>query len=135
MSCDMWQMTHDIWHMTCETWCGVNILSKYHLSSSNGVMMFLRSGGKGSLTRYSKLNLVFWKSTLKNEKWHLLFFSVRLFVCLITLWVPFKHVLPPLPEVGCQIFLEIQKPWGKVVERFEQFVWKWSKIAKKNNFF
>ena len=25
--------------------------------------------------------------------------------------------LPPLPEVGCQIFLEIQNPWGKVMER------------------
>ena len=33
--------------------------------------------------------------------------------------------LPPLPEVGCQIFLEIRNPWGKVMERsgltFEQF--------------
>ena len=25
--------------------------------------------------------------------------------------------LPPLPEVGCPIFLEIQNPWGKVMER------------------
>ena len=25
--------------------------------------------------------------------------------------------LPPLPKVGCQIFLEIWKPWGKVMER------------------
>ena len=24
---------------------------------------------------------------------------------------------PPLPEVGCQIFLEIRNPWGKVMER------------------
>ena len=33
--------------------------------------------------------------------------------------------LPPLPEVGCQIFLEIRNPWGKVIERsgliFEHF--------------
>ena len=33
--------------------------------------------------------------------------------------------LPPLPEVGCPIFLEIRNPWGKVVERsgltFEHF--------------
>jgi hypothetical protein len=33
--------------------------------------------------------------------------------------------LPPLPEVGCQIFLEIWNPWGKVMERsgltFEHF--------------
>ena len=25
--------------------------------------------------------------------------------------------LPPLPEVGCQIFLEIRNPWGKEMER------------------
>ena len=25
--------------------------------------------------------------------------------------------LPSLPEVGCPIFLEIQNPWGKVMER------------------
>ena len=33
--------------------------------------------------------------------------------------------LPPLPEVGCQLFLEIRNPWGKVMERsglrFEHF--------------
>ena len=33
--------------------------------------------------------------------------------------------LPPLPEVGCPIFLEIWNPWGKVMERsgltFEHF--------------
>jgi hypothetical protein len=34
--------------------------------------------------------------------------------------------LPPLPEVGCPIFLEIRNPWGKVMERsglrYEHFV-------------
>ena len=33
--------------------------------------------------------------------------------------------LPPLPEVGCPIFLEIQNSWGKLMERsgltFEHF--------------
>ena len=33
--------------------------------------------------------------------------------------------LPPLPKVGCPIFLEIRNPWGKVMERigltFEHF--------------
>ena len=32
---------------------------------------------------------------------------------------------PPLPKVGCQIFLKIRNPWGKVMERsvltFEHF--------------
>ena len=27
------------------------------------------------------------------------------------------HFLPPLPEVGCPIFLEIRNPWGKVIEQ------------------
>ena len=33
--------------------------------------------------------------------------------------------LPPLPEFGCNFFLEIRNPWGKVMERsglrFEHF--------------
>ena len=41
--------------------------------------------------------------------------------------------LPPLPEVGCPIFLEILNPWGKVMERsglrYEHFCLKLSKIA------
>ena len=44
--------------------------------------------------------------------------SVRLSICLCSLlryrWNVF---LPPLPEVGCPIFLEIRNPWGKVMER------------------
>ena len=42
-------MTCDTRHVTHDTWCGVNVLSKFKLSSSNGlgVMMFWRSGGKG----------------------------------------------------------------------------------------
>ena len=40
---------------------------------------------------------------------------------------------PPLLKVGCQIFLEIWNPWGKVMERsgltLNIFVWKCSKIA------
>ena len=49
--------------------------------------------------------------------------------------------LPPFPEVGCPIFLDIRNPWGKVMERsgvtFKIFVWKRSKIAaqKKVGFF
>ena len=49
--------------------------------------------------------------------------------------------LPPLPEVGCPIFLEIRDPWGKVMERsgltFEHFFFERSKIAaqKKVCFF
>ena len=47
---------------------------------------------------------------------------VCLCVCVCSLLTFF---LPPLPEIGCPIFLEIQNPLGKVVEqsglRFEIF--------------
>ena len=57
--------------------------------------------------------------------------SVRVFVCVCV--CPCVHFLryrltvflPPLPEVGCPILLEIRNPWGKVMERsgliFEHF--------------
>ena len=51
--------------------------------------------------------------------------SVCLCVCVFTFEVPFKRLFAPLPEVGCQIFLKIRNPWGKVMERgglrFEHF--------------
>ena len=53
---------------------------------------------------------------------------VCLFVCLSVCSL-LRHrltvFLPPLPEVGCPIFLETRNPWGKVMERsglrFEHF--------------
>ena len=62
--------------------------------------------------------------------------SVCLSVCSL-LRYRLTVVLPPLPEVGCPIFLEIRNPWGKVMKRsglrFEIFlVWKWFKIARQN---
>ena len=65
--------------------------------------------------------------------------SVCLSVCSL-LRYRLNVFFPPLPKVGCPIFLEIQNPWGKVMEgsglKFEHFFWKWSKIAKqKNSFF
>ena len=49
-----WHVTRDTWNITHDTWCGVNILSKFQLSSSNGLgfMMLWISGGKGSLTQW-----------------------------------------------------------------------------------
>ena len=55
--------------------------------------------------------------------------SVCLCVCmcvnLFTFEVPFKRIFAPLSEVGCPIFLEIQNPLGKIMERsglrFEHF--------------
>ena len=49
---------------------------------------------------------------------------IRLYVCLcvcLSICSLLKYrlnvFLPPLPEVGCPIFLEIRNPWGKVMER------------------
>ena len=39
---------------------------------------------------------------------------VCLSVCPCVLRYRLNFFLPPLPEVGCPIFLEIQNPWGKV---------------------
>ena len=70
--------------------------------------------------------------------------NVRLSVCLFVpvcslLRYRLNVFLPPLPKVGCPIFLEIRNPWGKVMERsglrLEHFVWKWSKIAAQKKFF
>ena len=55
--------------------------------------------------------------------------NVRLSFCLsirvVTFEVLFKRLLPPLPDVGGPIFLEIWNPLGKVMERiglrFEHF--------------
>ena len=53
---------------------------------------------------------------------------VCLFVCVSVcslLWYHLTVFLPPFPEVGGLIFLEIWNPWGKVMERiglrFEHF--------------
>ena len=63
MTRDTWHMTHDTWHMTHNTWHmthdiwhmvgGVNILSKFQLSSSNGLgfMMLWISWGKGLINQ------------------------------------------------------------------------------------
>ena len=48
-----------------------------------------------------------------------------------------RPILPPLPEVRCPKFLEIQNPWGKVLERsglrIEHFCWEvvWNRRVKK----
>ena len=70
--------------------------------------------------------------------------SVRLCVCPSVrslLRYRLTVFLPPLPEVGCPMFLEIRNPWGKVMERsglrYEHFCLKIVKNrrAKKVFFF
>ena len=47
----MWHVTRDTWIVTCDTFGGVNILSKFQLPSSYRLwfMILWRSGGKGSV--------------------------------------------------------------------------------------
>ena len=70
--------------------------------------------------------------------------KVRLSVCLSVrslLRYRLTVFLPPLPEVGCPVFLEIRNPWGKVMVRsglpFEIFCLEvvLNRRAKKKGFF
>ena len=92
----------------------------------------------------SPLSIFFKASALwANAFYKLKLPSVCLFVCLSVcpsvcslLRYHLNVILLPLPKNGCLIFLEVWYPWGKVMERnglrFENLVWKWSKIAKQN---
>ena len=65
---------------------------------------------------------------VENRRAKKSFFSplFSLFFDLLWFLVFFNGLFPPLPEVGCPIFLEIRNPWGKVMERsglrYEHFV-------------
>ena len=60
-------------------------------------------------------------------------------MCVFTFEVLFNGLFASLPEVGCQIFLEIRNPWGKVMERsgliFEHFCLKIVKNRRANKSF
>ena len=77
----------------------------------------------------------FFLKIVENRRAKKSFFPITFF----TFEVPFNGLLPPLPKVGCPIFLEIWNPWGKVTKRsgltFEHFCFKWSKMAAQNKFF
>ena len=48
--------------------------------------------------------------------------------CPLFMYQILRPILPPLPKVACTKFLEIQNPWGKVLERrglrIEYFCWE-----------
>ena len=78
-----------------------------------------------------------WADALYKSKCPSVCPSVRPSVCSL-LRFRLNVFLPPLTEVGCPIFLEIQNPWGwkEVVSDLNIFVWKWSKIPiQKKSFF
>ena len=72
--------------------------------------------------------------------------NVHMFVCVCVclsvcslLRYRLNVFLPPVPKVGCPIFLEIRNPWEKVMERsgptFEHFSLERSKIAAQKQAF
>ena len=85
-----------------------------------------------------KIEIDFKKILVKMSKCPSVCVSVCLSICSL-LWYRFKVFLPLLSEVGCPIFLEIQNPWGKVMERnvlrFEHFCLEVVLNRKKKKFF
>ena len=71
--------------------------------------------GKSNGTKWSQIWTFLFENCLKSPRkksffsaLFLVFFGFRSFLTVF---------LPPLPEVGCPIFLEIRNPWGKVMKR------------------
>ena len=91
--------------------------------------------GKSNGKKWSWIWTFMFENCLKSPRKKSFFFSHFFLLLRYRLTV----FLPPLPEVGCLIFLEIQNPWGKVIERngltFEHFFWKWSIIAAQKKVF
>ena len=100
------------------------------------ILIFLQSGGASRrMVCYQRglPRLVFkasalWADAFYKSKCPYICLSVCLFVCLSVcslLRYRLTVFLPPLPEVGCPIVLEIRNPWGKVIQRsglrFEHF--------------
>ena len=81
----------------------------------------------------SDMNIFVWK--LSKIATQFFFFFPPLFSLLRYRLTVF---FPPLPEVGCAIYLEIRNPWGKVMQRsglkYENFCLKIvsNRRAKKN---
>ena len=104
----MWQMEFDTWHATLDTlgWCTL-----FKNSRSQAVTVFWVIIFKASAFRA----YAFYKSKCPY---------VCLSVCSL-LRYRLTVFLPQLPEVECPKFLNIQNPWGKVMERsgltFEHF--------------
>ena len=95
--------------------------------------------GKSNGKKWSQIWTFLFENCLKSprkKKFFSSFFSV-----FFGFWSFLMVFLPPLPEVGCPIFLEIGNPWGKVLERsglrYEHFCLKIVQNcrAKKKVFF
>ena len=63
--------------------------------------------------------LALWADAFYKSKCPYVCLPVCLSVCVSVHFLRYRLTvfLPPVPEVGCPIFLEIRNPWGKVMER------------------
>ena len=79
--------------------------------------------GKSNGKKWSQIWNFFFENCQKSPRKKKFFF-----LTFFTLRYRLMVFLPPLPEVGCPIFLEIWNPWGKLMERsgltFEHFCLK-----------
>ena len=101
MSCVMCHMLHVMCHMSCVTCHMSHVICLMSCVTVSDFSKHRPSGLMLSISRNVRLSVRL---------------SVRVFVCLL-LRYRLTIFLPPLPEVKCQIFLEIRNPWGKVMER------------------
>ena len=71
--------------------------------------------GKSNGKKWSQIWTFLFENCLKSHQ------IKKFFSSLFSVFFGFRSFLtvflPPLPEVGCPIFLEIRNPWGKVMER------------------
>ena len=81
-------------------------------SQISNIFRYSESLGKSNGKKWSQIWTFLFENCLKsprkkNSSLSLVFFGF---------WSFLTVFLPPLPKVGCPIFLEIQNPWGKVKE-------------------
>ena len=88
----------------------ISNLKAIYIPGNRGTLNF--AGKVRELFAYSKA--IFIATALLADAFYKL---ICPYVCLLTFEVPFKRLLAPLPEIGCPNILEIQSPWGKVMER------------------
>ena len=103
-------------------------------SQMSNIFRDSKSLGKSNGKKMSQIWTFLYENCLKSPR------KIKFFSSLFSLLrYRLTFFLPPLPEVGCPIFLEIRNPWGKVMERsglrYEHFGLKLSKIAAQKKVF
>ena len=102
------------------------VVKKYTKKIKRTILIFLVVGLINIAWKIFKASAL-WADAFYNSKCPSVCLSVCLSVCSL-LRYRLNVFLPPLPEVGCPIFLKIRNPLGKVMERsglrFEHFCLK-----------